>query len=429
MKALRIALVLALAFPFPAPSLWAWNANTHSLVADVAVREVSDLQNKVGESVPSEKLETLLAAWSQFDAKAAAAWTVPDLGKTQATFMKALVLNPAAQFGYLIGENFDKPEGSPVPVARLFETYVNEPDWGMDQYVCSNYPCDSSYDNMGARDPSPITTQAFRHMRWPGGYTDVENYIEKKVGLGKALPPIGQAPDRSQLFFNLAVKAVNTGHTYWALRFLAWSMHYAQDVTQPFHAAQIPSPNLVRYVKYTDRLVPDKAETTRVISYYHMAFENYTDTFAEGIQSAIGGGATMAGPTASEVVLQAADLGAKDSVAAGDASLAFFPPIPDAKTLPTSDVKFYLTGKNADGTPSKYGTTYLDALKAKEQNAPSGSDSEFKELASRCMGNAGGASKSLLTMFISQIKAPPAPGKASPPPPSLSLPNADAVKF
>lgn len=48
------------------------------------------------------------------------------------------------------------------------------------------------------------------------------------------------AEHRIKLFQELSKMAFRSGHPYWGLRFLGWSLHYVQDLTQPFHNAPIP---------------------------------------------------------------------------------------------------------------------------------------------------------------------------------------------
>jgi hypothetical protein len=67
------------------------------------------------------------------------------------------------------------------------------------------------------------------------------------------LPPIwrpkGIAPYRAGLYAQLAAGALRTGHPYWGYRFLAWSIHYIQDVTQPWHTIFLPGPLFLQLTK------------------------------------------------------------------------------------------------------------------------------------------------------------------------------------
>ena len=48
-------------------------------------------------------------------------------------------------------------------------------------------------------------------------------------------------PDyRMHLWQTLARYALVNGHPYWGWRFAGWAMHYAQDLTQPYHASLMP---------------------------------------------------------------------------------------------------------------------------------------------------------------------------------------------
>jgi len=268
----KVALLIAVAMSAAAP-LRAWNGATHSAI----VLAVTQNDPYFKGTVPAETLGDLLAA-PEFK---------NDFG-TVPTFLVAMQLNPqvapgaAPPFSFQLGET----SGSPVDVARLLQEYVLEPDWGMDQNGCSKlYSCDEKYKWMGAFDAG-LPSQAFRHMYWPEGYDEfaLDTNLVPDLLHGHATEhvnePIGEAPQRGELFFNLGVRAANSGHPYWALRFLAWALHYAQDVTQPFHAAQIPSPQLEAYYVEFPIKIPNVPETTRTITYYHIAFEDYMDSFA-----------------------------------------------------------------------------------------------------------------------------------------------------
>jgi hypothetical protein len=249
-----------------------------------------------------------------------------NLGFTVGTFAAALELNPApaptAEAGYKTLGDFQLNENKPgekVSAGDIIKEYVVEPDWGMDQQSCILYSCrQDEIDHMLAKsaEDNGLVSQAFRHMYW--AYYD-------KGGLGwdfltKVNTPMGEAPNRSQLFFDLAVRA-GASHPYWAYRFLAWSMHYAQDVTQPFHAAQMPSMQMLRKDDY---LIPDPTKTAVVIAYYHLTFEKFMDANATAYSGGIPNVSASPSDSASHVTLNAAAFGAANAEQVGDAAIAAF---------------------------------------------------------------------------------------------------------
>jgi hypothetical protein len=213
-----------------------------------------------------------------------------------------------------------------------------------------------------------------------------KNY--QKMGLGehllKTVPTsMGEAPVRSQLFFDLSVKAGKSGHSYWAYRFLAWSMHYAQDVTQPFHAAQIPSPRLMRYLKHTDDGIPDADGMAEVIAYYHLKFEKYMDDFAPTAAGSIQNAELLSAADASAVTLAAASFGLDYAVRTADAAIDSFPPDPKDPAPPKRESTN--TGKDLVG------------------------------YATNCILEAGSASKTLLALYKNRMRDGTALGGSSEP--------------
>lgn len=57
---------------------------------------------------------------------------------------------------------------------------------------------------------------------------------------------VGEVTDMVQYFSDLAETAYSRGDYYWAYRFMARSIHYLEDVGQPFHTFPAPLIELVR---------------------------------------------------------------------------------------------------------------------------------------------------------------------------------------
>ena len=84
---------------------------------------------------------------------------------------------------------------------------------------------------------------------------------------------------RMHLWQTLARHAMLSGHPYWGWRFAGWAMHYAQDLTQPYHANVLPG-NSVTGMLWADMLAitgmpQSKDEQLQRVSDRHAALENF----------------------------------------------------------------------------------------------------------------------------------------------------------
>ena len=357
------------------PQIKAWDGPTHATITRLALQDAPGLSRPI----PVESLADYLAH-TQY--------------KTVANFISALHLNPDVAFPFkLPGE---KP-GDLVATGDVLQSYVNEPDWGMDVNVCVAYPdfCDKEYEFMGAFTPG-LASQGFRHMYWPGGYLKLINrHIPIPVHVNK---PLGEAPDRCQLFFNLSLDAAQAGHPYWAARFLAWSLHYAQDLTQPFHAAQLPSKKL----EYVSHYLPNAKLTAKKVAYYHWAFEVYINMLVEGnpqlgslgekvsgsLLQSISGAEGLRQGTAREIAQAAALYSSQASRQAADASLTYFPQI----DLKHTDAEQYVKSE-------EFEREVTDRFRAGPVL------DEFVGVAEKCLAEAGAASKALSAIYQKEISA------------------------
>ena len=146
---------------------------------------------------------------------------------------------------------------------KILADFSDEPDWGMDQNL--NISLDQPYMG-GIKGP---TSQAFRHLYWkawsPTAPLRTFHFPPREMG---------QARERAQIFYNLAEKAFKAKHPYWAFRFLAWTLHYIQDLNQPFHSSQLLTPKFIAWEEIFNfkKLVH---RTTQIISNYHFIYEDY----------------------------------------------------------------------------------------------------------------------------------------------------------
>jgi len=186
---------------------------------------------------------------------------------TTEDFFAQYQLNPKTKMPFfdpmkLNKSNYAKP-GEITSAKQILKNYVDEPDWGMDENL--NF---ASYQKYMGGTTGP-TSKAFRHM-----------YFKKwsmRAPLRTFHFPIGEMGEplkRSQVFYILAEDAFKVSEPYWAFRFLAWSLHYIQDLSQPFHSSQLLTPKFVswpdlfNFKKFVQR-------TTQIIGNYHFLYECY----------------------------------------------------------------------------------------------------------------------------------------------------------
>ncbi|PMQ01511.1 MAG: hypothetical protein CBR30_05785 [Dictyoglomus sp. NZ13-RE01] len=119
--------------------------------------------------------------------------------------------------------------GEKISAKTIITRYVTEPDNGMDE----NLNLSSMQKLMGG-------SSGWRHM-----------YFITFQGALK----LGEAPKRIIHFWNLAREAFQKGDYYWGFRFFAYSLHYLQDLSMPFHAYPMPLENVVFGIFNLDKLI------------------------------------------------------------------------------------------------------------------------------------------------------------------------------
>lgn len=144
--------------------------------------------------------------------------------------------NPAFVMKYLHGDKEN------LTALDVLQTYASEPDWDLDTDL--------------ELSPFQILTggsQGWRHQR----YTLLWGLIA-----------LGVAPERTQHFYDLALLAWEADDPYWAFRFLARSLHYLQDMGQPYHSLPMPVHHLA--TKHFFNL--DNAITVATNAHYNLEY-------------------------------------------------------------------------------------------------------------------------------------------------------------
>jgi hypothetical protein len=243
---------LALLFCFIPKTAWAWGE--HHLITHAALSKVTDVTNK---SVVVTDFSELLS---------------------KLEISSPLEFNTKIQIKkqYVFTHKFQDEPGKTVSAMDVLSNYSDEPDWGMDieLFEADQYPeiWKNEYSMMGGKKGTP--SQAFRHMYWPADLTHPISSFK----LPKIFTSMGTAPDRAQVFVGLARQAHAVGEDYWALRFLANSLHYLEDCSSLFHSTQTPTkafmlmPFTSPYGQKEKQFV---TQVTHIVTYYHFAFEGY----------------------------------------------------------------------------------------------------------------------------------------------------------
>jgi hypothetical protein len=120
--------------------------------------------------------------------------------------------------------------GERVSALNTLAAYSDEPDWGMDRDLFDIPGYEYTREFYVPRNG--VSSQAAFHMA----------FLHEPGALKALVPALGRTymGKRIELFMGLARIAFKAGCEYWGWRFAAWAMHYAQDITQPYHASPFP---------------------------------------------------------------------------------------------------------------------------------------------------------------------------------------------
>jgi hypothetical protein len=133
-------------------------------------------------------------------------------------------------------------DGEWVSVLDVLATASDEPDLGMDSGLWSD--SGTEHGRVYGFGPQPMSMrhsahgdEAPFHM---GFFHESASTYATANGLRRNYPEY-----RMHLWQSLARHALVNGHSYWGWRFAGWAMHYAQDMTQPYHASFLPNRHTV----------------------------------------------------------------------------------------------------------------------------------------------------------------------------------------
>jgi hypothetical protein len=167
-------------------------------------------------------------------------------------------------------------EGEPVPVVDVIASASDEPDYGLDIGLWNDdstrYGQTYGLGKQPFGNPAvPFSSQAPMHM---GFFHEGAIVYAAAPFLRRTFPEY-----RAHLWQSLAAQAFRNGHPYWGARFAGWGLHYAQDLTQPYHARVLPGAGTMRmlWINALD-LAGVHGPKDRVIVFItnrHLALENF----------------------------------------------------------------------------------------------------------------------------------------------------------
>ncbi len=318
------AFALGLSLGCLASSTWAWG--NHSLAAYRALEAMPEVANAAPVAV--EPLEAFLKAEEKtLEALLASqeAWAIANLENYPArpaklafmakpersdqarrlAFLSALRVAPNSKFALYIQPDPRNPGsyGSPLPFAAVntlpepqnsgykfmaikagdpvaplavVASAADEPDYGLDINLWDDSPSEwgktYGFGTLPFGNPSlSFSTQAPFHM----------GFMHESSVLYLAAPFIKRTFPRlrSYQYSTLAALAFRTGHPYWGWRFAGLSLHYLQDLTQPYHASLAPGESTLKLLGINalamagmDRM---KNDMVVLLSNRHLALEKY----------------------------------------------------------------------------------------------------------------------------------------------------------
>ncbi len=185
------------------------------------------------------------------------------------------VPNTFAELGalLLLETNSELKSYSASTPREILRLAPEDPDHGFDRDLPDS--ADPSNDRAFMGGVEGAGSQGFRHMYWSGW-----DWRRPLATFQIPTRALGQAPDRIDLLAREARERIRNGDFLWGLRILGWTLHYIQDLTQPFHTVQLPSLAMVPWtsaLRWPPRAGFEAlvAETTRTITNYHWAYEGY----------------------------------------------------------------------------------------------------------------------------------------------------------
>lgn len=168
-----------------------------------------------------------------------------------------------------------KPGDAVAPLA-VIASASDEPDYGLDINLWEDSPSEwgklYGFGNQPFGNPALyFSSQAPFHM----GFFHEDRIVYMAAPFIKRTFPLL----RSYQYWSLAALAFRTGHPYWGWRFAGLSLHYLQDLTQPYHASLAPGNSTLKMlganVLAMAGMSGQKDDMVVLLSNRHLALEKY----------------------------------------------------------------------------------------------------------------------------------------------------------
>lgn len=166
--------------------------------------------------------------------------------------------------------------GDMVSPLNVVATAADEPDYGLDINCWSDSPSDwgkvYNFGNLPFGNPAlNYSTQAPFHM----GFFHESDILYTAAPFIKRTYPLL----RSYQYWSLAALAFRTGHAYWGWRFAGLSLHYIQDLGQPYHARLAPGVSTLKLlganILAMAGMTGMKDDTIVLLSNRHLVVDKY----------------------------------------------------------------------------------------------------------------------------------------------------------
>ncbi len=168
-----------------------------------------------------------------------------------------------------------KPGDQVAPLA-VIASAADEPDYGLDINLWQDSPSEwgqaYGFGKLPFGNPALyFATQAPFHM---GFFHESRILYVAAPFIARTFPHF-----RAHQFASLAALAFRSGHAYWGWRFAGLSLHYLQDLTQPYHASLAPGNSTAKLLWINALAMMGmsgaKDDMIVLLSNRHLALEKY----------------------------------------------------------------------------------------------------------------------------------------------------------
>lgn len=238
-------------------------SGTDALAASAALRQRFLMALRVNPDVPMA-LVLKLRPGADAGARALLPWN-------------AVSTLPAPEGGALTSPRFAAlAADEEVDALEVLATASQEPDHGLDIGLYAD--SGSAHGKRYGFGEQPFGNPALAY----GSQAPVHMGFHHEAGLVFAAAGFlrrTQPEARIALYLALSRHALASGHRYWGWRFAGWALHYAQDLTVPYHASILPGVSTLRMITINTAALlgwpGPKAAATTLVSNRHAVIESY----------------------------------------------------------------------------------------------------------------------------------------------------------